>query len=107
MGAYPLGIVGESFENDDGRSRQAEIARCRAGESVNLEREPENKYDPNCVKVISARGVQIGNISRDNDWICERIDRGGFIDARILKIGKGKRGYGVVLCVRTNENDEC
>jgi len=107
MGAYPIGIVGESFKNDDGSSRQAEIRHCSSGELVCLERDPNNKYDSNCVKVISPRGVQIGNISRDDDWICERLDRQGFVDARILRIGEGAKGkLGVVICVRTNEEDE-
>lgn len=107
MGAYPIGIVGESFHNDDGSSRQTEIARCRPGEPVKLEREPTNKYDANCVKVISTRGVQIGNISRDDAWICERLDKGGFVDARILSIGLSKHAKAaVVLCVRTIEDDE-
>jgi len=107
MGTYPIGIVGESFDNDDGSSRQAEIARCRAGEPVTLEREPTNSYDANCVKVLSARGAQIGNISRDDGWICERMDKGAFVDARILSIGEGNRGKrGVVLCLRTDEDDK-
>ena len=106
MGAYPIGIVGESFDNEDGGSRQSEIARCEIGEQVQLERDPANKYDKNCVRVLSARGVQIGNISRDDGWICERMDKGGFVDARVLSIGKGKRGMGVVLCLRTDANDD-
>lgn len=106
MGAYPIGIVGESFENEDGSSRQAEIKRCSPGEPVTLERDPQNKYDPNCVRVISVRGIQIGNISREDDWICERLDRGGFVDARVLRVGKGAKGkFGVVICVRTAEDD--
>lgn len=107
MGAYPIGIVGESFSNQDGSSRQAEIKHCSAGEPVTLERDPENEYDPNCVKVISARGVQIGNISREDDWICERLDREGFVDARILRVRKAAKGkFGVVICVRTAEDDD-
>ena len=107
MGSYPIGIVGESFDNDDGSSRQAEIRRCVAGEAVELERDPGNKYDSNCVKVLSSRGVQIGNISRDDGWICERLDKGGFVDARILSVGRSKQDKsGVVLCVRTIEDDE-
>jgi hypothetical protein len=107
MGAYPIGIVGESFKNDDGSSRQAEIKRCSSGEVVSLERDPENIYDANCVKVVSVRGVQIGNISRDDAWIAERLDRDGLVDAQILRIGAGAKGkLGVVICVRTTKDDE-
>lgn len=107
MGAYPIGIVGESFNNDDTTSRQAEIKRCSAGEQVILERDPENKYDVNCIKVISARSRQLGNISRNDSWICERLDRGGFVDARILNINEGTNGLlGVVICIRTTADDD-
>ena len=107
MTSYPIGIVGESFPNEDGSSRQDEIARCRPGEPVTLERDPQNKHDANCVNVVSARGVQIGNISRDDSWICERLDRGAFLDARIMRVGQsGKGKSGVVICVRSGEEDE-
>jgi len=106
MGSYPIGIVGESFDNDDGSSRQAEISRCAPSEPVTLQRDPDNRYDSNCVKVISVRGIPIGNISRDDGWIAERIDRAGFVDARILSVREGARGkLGVVLCVRTSDQD--
>ena len=107
MTSYPVGVVGESFTNEDGTSRQEEIARCRLGEPVTLERDPQNKHDANCVKVVSSRGVQIGNISRDDSWICERLDRGAFLDARIMRIGQVSKGKsGVVLCVRSRQQDE-
>jgi hypothetical protein len=107
MTSYPIGIVGESFTNEDGSSRQEEIARCQPGEPVTLERDPQNKHDANCVKVISARGVQIGNISRDDFWIRERLDRGAFVDARIMRAGQRSRGKsGVVTCVRSSADDE-
>jgi hypothetical protein len=107
MGSYPIGIVGESFDNDDGSSRQAEIKRCSSGEPVTLQRDSDNRYDSNCVNVVSARGVQIGNISRADGWIAERIDRAGFVDARILSVREGARAkLGVVLCIRTNEQDD-
>lgn len=102
MGVYFINVVGESFANNDGSSRQREIARCLAGETVSLEREPDNPYDSNCVKVVSPRGVQIGNIGRGDAWICERIDAGRPIRAHIDSIGTGEAGWaGVVLRVIT------
>jgi len=107
MAVYSIGIVGESFDNDDGSSRQEEIGRCRAGEPVDLVREPDNPHDPNCVKVLSLRGVQIGNIGRDHPWIAERLDRGAFLDARIQRVVTGGRGMkGVVIAVRTGPRDD-
>ncbi|HEY8593278.1 MAG TPA: HIRAN domain-containing protein [Sphingomicrobium sp.] len=106
MGTYPIGIVGESFNNEDGSSRQAELARCKDGESVRLVRDPENSHDANCVKVVSKRGVQIGNISRSDDWIASRMDSGKPITAKILSVGTGERNLlGAVIEVSTEDGD--
>jgi hypothetical protein len=103
MGTYSIGIVGESFANDDGSSRQAELARCKVGEPVTLAREPGNPHDPNCVRVLSARGVQIGNISRDHPWICERLDGRRFVAATVEFVGRSESGkLGMVITVRTD-----
>lgn len=104
MSEYRAAVVGESFANEDGSSRQNEIGRCSIGETVELIREPDNRFDPMCVKVVSARGVQIGNISRDAGWIAERLDRGSQISASIESIGIGAKGLlGVVLTVTTSQ----
>lgn len=103
MPVYPIPVVGESFDNEDGTSRQAEIARCIVLERVKLIREPDNPYDANCVRVVSPRGVQIGNVSRRvAAWMAERLDRGGRLIARIHAINSGpKQMRGVVLLVTT------
>lgn len=108
MGRYTIHVVGESFRNSDGTDRQSEIGRCRVSEPVTLEREPDNPYDVNCVKVISMRGVQIGNIGRDNaEWIAERMDRGGSIAATIDQIGTAANGQlGVILTLSTDDAPE-
>ena len=54
----------EGQVNPDGTSRQDELLRCDPGETVELLREPENNIDPNCINVISRRGVQIGTLGR-------------------------------------------
>ena len=106
MARYLVAVAGESFKNSDGRSRQAEIKRCSEGEPIILEREPDNRYDDQCVKVISARGVQIGAISRDAPWVAERMDAGRTVDARIHSIGSGDSGkLGVVLEVFTKAGE--
>jgi hypothetical protein len=102
MSSYPISVVGESFDNADGSSRQDILRRCRAGDPVTLEREPDNPYDPNAVKVVTRHGC-IGMIGRQYPWICERIDRGAFIEACIQSVGAGDRGQiGAVLLVSTD-----
>lgn len=66
-------VVGESFNNPDGSSRQDEIRRCGVGESVRLQPEPDNPHDPNAVAVYSLRSVKIG-------YLC-RADASYFMDA--------------------------
>jgi hypothetical protein len=102
MGEYFIAVVGESFDNDDGTSRQEELRLCEEGDRVSLVRQPDNPRDPNCVAVISANGVQIGNISRDDAWLAERLDRGQRATAFIARLNKGKKGLvGAVLLVDT------
>lgn len=104
MGTYRAAVTGESFRNEDGSDRQQEIARCRIGEPVALERDPANPHDGNCIKVISARGVQIGNVARDAaEWMAERLDKGRPLAAVIDGIGRSdSRMLGVVLGVSTD-----
>jgi hypothetical protein len=104
MREYPIGIVGESYRNDDGSDRQSEIRRCGAGEYVGLVREPENPYDSMCVAVYSERGVQIGCIPRSAGWIAQRIDKGYPVTAVIKNINRGGEGkLGVVLTVTAGQ----
>lgn len=57
--SFLLGVAGESHPNRDGTSRQQIIRRCRAGDPVTLEPEPDNPYDNLAVKVLHEAG-QVG-----------------------------------------------
>lgn len=58
-------VVGESFNNNDGTSRQAHIRKSvRAGMPAELMLEPDNPHDPTAVAVFVA-GRQIGHLKRD------------------------------------------
>jgi len=52
-------VVGVSFDN-----RQEVIARLQEGDRIWLEREPENFYDSNAVRVCRSNGQQIGYLNR-------------------------------------------
>lgn len=76
-GDFCLRVVGVTYPNSDGSSRQTEISRCVAGERIELWRERSNPFDPSAVAVISARDVQVGYIGADRcGWIGSKIDRG-------------------------------
>ena len=60
---YPARVAGVTKKNTDGISRQDVIAQLYEGDVLILEAEPNNKYDPNAVKVCKPDGQQAGYIS--------------------------------------------
>ena len=75
--AMSLAVVGVAYANKDGSDRGFEILLCKAGEPVALEPEPKNKKDENAVKVLSARGVQIGYLTAERAPWLSRVLRSG------------------------------
>ena len=74
-------LVGVTYPNSDGTSRQQILKRMRREEceyeAVYLEPEPDNPYDKNAVKVLNIKGEQIGYLSSDlAKDITERISEG-------------------------------
>lgn len=66
-----LKVVGVTFTNDDGSSRKdkiIEMSQYKDKAVIQLEREPQNPYDPNAIKVM-ADGKQIGYIGKDYSGI--------------------------------------
>lgn len=70
-----LKVVGVTFNNDDGTKRSDIIKNMDVNTAVTLEREPDNKYDANAIKVMTEYG-QIGYIGKDYSAILA-----GFMDA--------------------------
>jgi hypothetical protein len=84
---FSLPAIGERHDNDDGTSRQVELALCRPGEPVRLVREPDNPHDRMAVAVISCRGVKVGYLKRDRAvWIGSKIDRGYDVRAIVERV---------------------
>jgi len=84
---FSLPAVGEWFDNEDGTSRQAELALCAPGEQVHLVREPENPHDRMAVAVFSCRGVRVGYLRRDRAvWIGSKMDRGYDVRAIVERV---------------------
>jgi len=71
-GKFYSKVVGVTYDNPDGSSRQAIIARCRLGEQLILEAEPDNQHDPNAVKVLRTNGQQLGTWVRVSQPIFSR-----------------------------------
>ena len=95
-------IVGESFDNRDGTSRQAELRRCEALETASVTRERDNPVSQDAVAVFSARGVQIGYIGKSRSvTIGEALDDGRVESCIISSVGKGSSGLlGATLLIR-------
>jgi hypothetical protein len=53
-------IAGVSHKNRDGSSRQTIIRRCRIGEPLRFQCEPDNPVDPKAVAILRADGEQVG-----------------------------------------------
>lgn len=86
---FICGVHGESHDNDDGSSRQKIIAKCRAGDRVGLVPQPDNPFDCDAVRVVSAHG-QIGFIPAPVAMrLVEQLREGFTADATIERIGHG------------------
>lgn len=105
---FSLPACGEFFDNEDGSSRQAELALCRPGESVRLVREPDNPHDPRAVAVFSVRGVRVGYLKRDRAvWIGSKIDRGYDVRAIVERVkGSSLPGSTLGLVMRVSMDGE-
>ena len=105
---FSLPGIGERHENDDGSSRQEELARCRPGEPVRLVREPENPHDHMAVAVISCRGVRVAYLKRDRAvWIGSKIDRGYDVRAIVERVkGVNLEGATLGIVLRVNLEGE-
>lgn len=91
-------MVGVSYDNDDGTSRQAIIRWCQEGEKIKLVRDPSNRYDPDAVKVCRITGEQIGFLSRDDNFhLRKNLEDYNVEIASINGDVRGKPTRGVVL----------
>lgn len=91
---YAVNLVGE-------QNYQPAIAFCAVGQEVTLFREIGNPYDECAIVAISASGLPIGYVARDN--FVQRVvhEQGEGCAASILNLPTGSRGFTeVVLDVR-------
>lgn len=89
-----LKVVGVTFTNDDGSSRAdkiIEMSQHKDTTVIQLEREPQNPYDPNAIKVL-ADGKQIGYIGKDYSGILAPMMDNEFrrFSARVKDCGEYK-----------------
>lgn len=57
-------VVGVTFDNDNGTSRQEIIKNCKEGDDIILKPVPTPEY-PDAIGVFNAKGQQLGHINAD------------------------------------------
>ena len=77
--AHDLRVVGESFPNPNGTSRQQFIDQAVPGTPVFLVPEPDNIHDPKAIRVFLSRGseatAQIGYLPRGYDDVVADVEK--------------------------------
>ena len=105
---FSLAAVGCWYDNDDGSSRQLELAECLPGDRIELVRQPDNPHDHLAVAIFTASGTCVGYLSRDRAaWMASKIDRGMPINAIVERVkGIHLEGATLGLVLRVNMDGE-
>ena len=94
-----LKVVGVTFDNPDGTNRQKILSMLDTNSLVMLEREPDNKFDKNAVKVMTMFG-QVGYIGKDYASIlAEMMDAGRTFSATVSEVDTYKGNYYMQVCI--------
>lgn len=107
---YKTKIVGVTFKNDDGTSRQDIIESCTEGESLSL----EHYYykDEDAFKVTNVYGEVLGNLKKElTERLIEKYDAGTIeaSDVEILNItgeDKGTLGVNIKITITDFLSDD-
>lgn len=97
-------VVGVTFEN-----RQEVVQNLHEGEELRLVREPENRFDPNAIRVENQQGDQIGYFnSRMAKHLAPVLDKGGEYQVLVSSLTGGKnKNLGVnILVNRASGQDQ-
>lgn len=94
-----LKVVGVTFDNPDGTNRQKILSMLDTNSLVMLEREPDNKFDKNAVKVMTMFG-QVGYIGKDYASIlAEMMDTGRTFSTTVAEVDTYKGNYYMQVCI--------
>lgn len=86
---------------------QANITLCTTGDQLTMEREPDNPFDPNAIRVYKST-IPLGYINRDlASQLAPRIDDGVEYVCIIQTVtGGGEKLHGVNIMIDTLEPQE-
>lgn len=100
MSFYSEKVVGVSFENPDGTSRQKLISKMSEGEAIQLVRDPDNPKDRNAIKVLNKDSRQVGFIDKFRvQELAPQMDSGYEVEAWVESITGGETGESLGLVI--------
>lgn len=86
-----INVVGVTFKNENGTSRQKILETVSSGDILELRREPNNMYDINAIMVITEDGQQIGYIGKQYaEILAPMVDMGRTFTAIVKDTGTHK-----------------
>src|SRR4051794_11866836 len=94
---FRTAVVGVTFDNPDGSSRQSLIRQLRRGEAVELVRDVENKYDRYAIAVHTSSGAQLGFLPAGDARLADHFDSGGTASATVVAVTGGPGLLGRIL----------
>ena len=105
---FKTSLVGVSFANADGSSRQQLLQELQPGASLELRREPENEHDRFAIAVHRADGRQLGYLPGGDQRLAHHLDSGGKAMAAVVVVTGGTVSVGVAThgCVVEVSVDE-
>lgn len=88
-------VVGVTFGNDDGTSRQQIISQCKAGQSVVFKPTPTAEF-PEAIGVFTENGKQLGNVNAElaHDLINRYFENPMKVTIADITGGKDGKNYG-------------
>jgi HIRAN domain len=89
---YFTKVAGISHDNSDRTSRQMIIGKCGKHEPLQLIPDPENRHDPDAIKVSRSNGEQIGFIAAGENSRMKRERPGTSHHAFIAEMTGGVQG---------------
>lgn len=93
----PISAVGVTFDN-----RQKFIEQLVLGQYLVLKREPQNLYDPNAIKIMTAKGDSLGYIPKEKAYVLAPVlDSGIYLYGEVLRIvGGNGLNYGFTFLIK-------
>jgi hypothetical protein len=103
MPSFPgVSLVGTHFRPPEAKEYVSALA---VGDELVLEREPENEYDQNAIRVLSsADGIHLGYLARDQAvWIAPYLDEGTTFTTTVVGFEFASRTTYPILDLHQND----